>query len=217
MGLNVVYCLRNHQKALIQIGCTSRRDRATLEPLLLHASTTYQDIDDPDRFWASFSSNCLVGQNTDCGHWLYNIVVGLDYVLKLEGGEVIDSSDGQTPLEFLQGHGEIIAGLEQALYGMAVGDKKSIRIEAADAYGERHEQLVQQVPRSALPEGMTPEEGMALQSQSPDGQVMMLMITAVGEEEITVDANHPLAGQALSFDIELVSIGGDVGLIIPGQ
>ena len=78
-------------------------------------------------------------------------------------------------------------------------------------------QLVQQVPRSALPEDMTPEEGMALQSQSPDGQVMMLMVTAVGEEEITVDANHPLAGQALSFDIELVSIGGDVGLIIPGQ
>ena len=142
--------------------------------------------------------------------------VKIHYTGTLDDGTEFDSSAGRDPLEFEIGGGQVIPGFDNAVEGMAVGDKKSVRIEASDAYGERHEQLVQQVPRNALPEDLTPEEGMALQSQSPDGQVMMLVVTAVGEEEITVDANHPLAGQALSFDIELVSIGGDVGLIIPG-
>jgi peptidylprolyl isomerase len=141
--------------------------------------------------------------------------VKIHYTGTLDDGTQFDSSAGRDPLEFQIGSGQVIPGFDKAVEGMAVGDKKNVRIEAADAYGERHEQLVQQVPRSALPDDLTPEEGMALQSQSPEGQVMMLMVTAVGEEEITVDANHPLAGKALSFDIELVSIGGDVGLIIP--
>jgi peptidylprolyl isomerase len=143
--------------------------------------------------------------------------VKIHYTGTLDDGTEFDSSAGREPLEFEIGGGQVIPGFDNAVEGMAVGDKKSVRIEAGDAYGERHEQLVQQVPRNALPGDLTPEEGMALQSQAPDGQVMMLMVTAVGEEEITVDANHPLAGQALSFDIELVSIGGGVGLIIPGQ
>ena len=142
--------------------------------------------------------------------------VKIHYTGTLDDGTEFDSSAGRDPLEFEIGSGQVIPGFDNAVEGMAVGDKKSVRIESSDAYGERHEQLVQQVPRSALPDDLTPEEGMALQSQSPDGEVMMLMVTAVGEEEITVDANHPLAGQALSFDIELVSIGGDAGLIIPG-
>ncbi|MGI9265535.1 MAG: FKBP-type peptidyl-prolyl cis-trans isomerase [Gammaproteobacteria bacterium] len=143
--------------------------------------------------------------------------VKIHYTGTLDDGTEFDSSAGRDPLEFEIGGGQVIPGFDSAVEGMAVGDKKSVRIEAAEAYGERHEQLVQQVPRSALPDDLTPEEGMALQSQAPDGQVMMLIVTAVGEEEITVDANHPLSGKALSFDIELVSIGGDVGLIIPGQ
>jgi peptidylprolyl isomerase len=89
---------------------------------------------------------------------------------------------------------------------MTVGDSKSVRIEADEAYGPRHEQLVQQVERSVLPDDLNPETGMALQSSSPDGQVTQFMVTDVTDETITVDANHPLAGQALSFDIELVDI-----------
>lgn len=142
--------------------------------------------------------------------------VKIHYTGTLDDGTQFDSSAGRDPLEFEIGGGQVIPGFDKAVEGMAVGDNKNVRIEATDAYGERHEQLIQQVPRSALPDDLTPEEGMALQSQAPDGQVMMLMVTAVGEEEITVDANHPLAGQALSFEIELVSIGGDVGLILPG-
>lgn len=142
--------------------------------------------------------------------------VKIHYTGTLDDGTEFDSSAGRDPLEFEIGSGQVIPGFDNAVEGMAVGDKKNVRIDAADAYGERHEQLVQQVPRSALPDDLAPEEGMALQSQSPDGQVMMLMVTAVGDEEITVDANHPLAGKALTFDIELVSIGGGAGLIIPG-
>jgi peptidylprolyl isomerase len=126
--------------------------------------------------------------------------VKIHYTGTLDDGTEFDSSAGREPLEFEVGGGQVIPGFDNAVEGMAVGDKKSVKIEAGDAYGERHEQLVQQVPRSALPDDLTPEEGMALQSQAPDGQV-----------------NHPLAGKALSFDIELVSIGGDVGIIIPGQ
>ena len=143
--------------------------------------------------------------------------VKIHYTGTLDDGTQFDSSAGRDPLEFELGGGQVIPGFDSAVEGMAVGESKNVRIEPDQAYGERHEQLVQQVPRSALPDDLEPQVGMGLQSQSPDGQVMMLMVTAVGEEEITVDANHPLAGQALSFDIELVSIGGDVGLIIPGQ
>jgi len=89
---------------------------------------------------------------------------------------------------------------------MAVGENKSVTIEPDQAYGERHEQLVQQVPKSVLPQDMEPAVGMQLQSQSPEGQVMNLVITEVADETITVDANHPLAGQALTFAIELVEI-----------
>ena len=141
--------------------------------------------------------------------------VKIHYTGTLDDGTEFDSSAGRDPLEFELGSGQVIPGFDNAVEGMAVGDKKSVRIEAADAYGERHEQLIQQVPKSALPEELEPVEGMALQSETPDGQTMMFMVTAVSEEEITVDANHPLAGQALSFDIELVSIGGDVGIILP--
>jgi len=143
--------------------------------------------------------------------------VKIHYTGTLDDGTQFDTSEGREPLEFEIGGGQVIPGFDNAVEGMTAGDKKSVRIEAGDAYGERHEELVQQIPSSALPEDMTPEVGMALQSQAPDGQVMMLMVTAVGEDEITVDANHPLAGKALSFDIELVSIGPDVELIIPGQ
>ena len=89
---------------------------------------------------------------------------------------------------------------------MAVGDSKSVNIPPEDAYGPRHDQMVQDVPKDALPDDLVPVEGMALQAQGQDGRVINLTVTAVAEETITVDGNHPLAGKALNFDIELVDI-----------
>lgn len=132
--------------------------------------------------------------------------VKIHYTGTLDDGTEFDSSAGRDPLEFQLGGGQVIPGFDNAVEGMAVGDKKSVRIEADDAYGQRHDQLVQDVPRSALPDDLTPEVGMALQSQSPDGRVQVLTVTAVADENITVDGNHPLAGMPLSFDIELVAI-----------
>ena len=132
--------------------------------------------------------------------------VKIHYTGTLDDGTEFDSSAGREPLEFELGGGQVIPGFDKAVEGMAVGDNKSVRIEPDDAYGQRHEQLVQEIPRDVLPDDVTPEEGMTLQSESPDGQVMLLTVTAVAEASITVDANHPLAGMALSFDIELVEI-----------
>ena len=132
--------------------------------------------------------------------------VKIHYTGTLEDGNEFDSSAGREPLEFAMGSGQVIAGFDNAVDGMAVGESKTVTIPPDEAYGDRHEQLVQQVPRTSLPDDMTPEVGMQLQSQSPDGQVMNLIISEVAEETITVDANHPLAGQALTFAIELVEI-----------
>jgi peptidylprolyl isomerase len=141
--------------------------------------------------------------------------VKIHYTGKLDDGTQFDSSAGRDPLEFELGGGQVIPGFDSAVDGMSVGESKSVRIEPDQAYGERHEQLVQEVPRSALPDDLEPQVGMGLQSQSPDGQVMMLMVTSVDEDSVTLDANHPLAGQALNFDIELVEIGGGAGIILP--
>lgn len=132
--------------------------------------------------------------------------VQIHYKGTLDDGTEFDSSAGRDPMEFELGSGEVISGFDKAVEGMAVGDTKSVRIESADAYGPRHDQLVQQIPRSALPDGLTPEAGMALQGKSADGQVTLFTVTEVAGDSITVDANHPLAGLALNFDIELVAI-----------
>jgi len=132
--------------------------------------------------------------------------VKIHYTGTLDDGTAFDSSAGREPLEFAIGSGQVIAGFDNAVDGMTAGDSKTVTIPAGEAYGERHDQLVQEVPKTALPEDMKPEVGMQLQSQSPDGQVMNLLVTAVEAESITVDGNHPLAGQALTFAIELVEI-----------
>jgi len=132
--------------------------------------------------------------------------VRIHYTGTLDDGTEFDSSSGREPLEFALGGGQVIPGFDSAVDGMAVGESKSVTIEPDQAYGTRHEQLVQQVPKSALPEEIAPAVGMQLQSQSPEGQVMNLVITEVADETITVDGNHPLAGQALTFAIELVEI-----------
>ncbi len=132
--------------------------------------------------------------------------VRIHYTGTLDDGTEFDSSAGRDPLEFALGSGQVIAGFDDAVDGMTVGEQKSVTIPPEQAYGERHEQLVQEVPKSALPEEIAPQVGMQLQSQSTEGQVMNLVVTEVSEESITVDANHPLAGQALTFAIELVEI-----------
>ena len=132
--------------------------------------------------------------------------VRIHYTGTLDDGTQFDSSSGRDPLEFALGGGQVIPGFDSAVDGMSVGESKTVTIEPEQAYGQRHEQLVQQVSRSALPDDMEPEVGMHLQSQSPDGHVMNLVITEVDDETITVDGNHPLSGQALTFDIELVEI-----------
>lgn len=133
--------------------------------------------------------------------------VKIHYTGTLEDGTQFDSSQGRDPLEFELGSGQVIPGFEKAVDGMAVGEEKSVTIDSADAYGDHNPQMVQEVPKSALPENLEPQEGMALQAQGQDGQPINLTVTEVGENSITVDANHPLAGKDLKFDIELVAIG----------
>ncbi len=133
--------------------------------------------------------------------------VKIHYTGTLEDGTEFDSSAGREPLPFELGSGQVIPGFDKAVDGMAVGETKTVTIAPADAYGERHEQIVQQVPKSALPDDMTVEIGMQLQSQSEDGQVMSFVVTEIADDTITVDGNHPLAGKALTFEIELVEIG----------
>ena len=132
--------------------------------------------------------------------------VQVHYTGKLDDGTQFDSSEGREPLEFSLGEGEVLPGIENAVEGMAVGDSKSVKIEADDAYGRRHEQLVQEVPRAQLPDDMKPEVGMRLQAEGQDGKPINLVVTEVSDETVTVDANHPLAGHTLGFELQLVAI-----------
>jgi len=132
--------------------------------------------------------------------------VKIHYTGTLDDGTQFDSSSGREPLQFTLGSGQVIPGFEKAVEGMAVGDSKKVNIPPEQAYGPRHEQMIQEVPKTALPDDLEPVEGMALQAQGQDGQVINLTVTAVQDESITVDGNHPLAGQALNFDIQLVDI-----------
>jgi len=132
--------------------------------------------------------------------------VRIHYTGKLDDGTQFDSSAGREPLEFDLGGGGVIPGFDSAVDGMAVGESKSVKIESEQAYGPRHEELIQDVPKSELPDDIEISVGLQLQAQSPEGQVMRFVIAAITEEVITLDGNHPLAGQTLNFDIELVEI-----------
>lgn len=132
--------------------------------------------------------------------------VKIHYTGTLEDGTQFDSSKDRDPLEFELGSGQVIPGFEKAVDGMSVGEEKSVTITSDEAYGPRREQMVQELPKTALPPDLEPETGMELQAQGQDGQPIHLTVTEVGDETITVDANHPLAGKDLQFDIELVAI-----------
>ncbi|HEY6186928.1 MAG TPA: peptidylprolyl isomerase [Pyrinomonadaceae bacterium] len=128
------------------------------------------------------------------------------YTGRLADGQVFDSSEGGEPLEFEIGAGRVIAGFDEGVQGMSEGDKKRIEIEADDAYGQRIEALVQQIAREGLNLESEPQVGMQLGLQLPDGNEIPVTITEVTSDSITLDANHPLAGQKLIFDVELVNL-----------
>ncbi|MEL6620689.1 MAG: peptidylprolyl isomerase [Pseudomonadota bacterium] len=131
--------------------------------------------------------------------------VRIHYTGTLLDGTEFDSSEGRDPLEFVVGSGQIIPGLDQALPGMTTGEKKTVSVPSADAYGPINPGMRQAVPRSAIPNEITLELGLQLQTQTPDGQAMMVTVVDIAEEEVTLDANHPLAGKDLTFAIEVVS------------
>ncbi|MFT7114753.1 MAG: FKBP-type peptidyl-prolyl cis-trans isomerase 2 [Candidatus Azotimanducaceae bacterium] len=130
--------------------------------------------------------------------------VKVHYTGKLNSGEIFDSSLEREPLEFTIGAGQMIPGFDAAVNGMEINEKKSITIPAEEAYGPRKEEMMQKVTKDQLPEDMKPEIGQTLVAGSPDGQEMHVIITEINDDNIVVDANHPLAGQELQFDIELV-------------
>lgn len=133
--------------------------------------------------------------------------VRVHYTGRLADGSVFDSSTGRDPLEFKVGAGQVIAGFNDAVAGLNPGESVTVEIPVERAYGARRENMVIRVPRAQVPPNITPEVGQRLQvQQSQGGQRMNVVITEVTEEAITLDANHPLAGKALIFDIELVEI-----------
>ena len=132
--------------------------------------------------------------------------VRIHYTGTLNDGTVFDSSQGRDPLEFTVGSGEIIPGLDKALPGMAVGDKKSVPVPAEDAYGPRNPEGIADIPREQIPADIPLEEGIQLQMRTPEGQQLPVTVTKIPDETVTLDANHRLAGEDLTFDIELVQI-----------
>ena len=135
-----------------------------------------------------------------------NNVVHFHYTLKDDEGNVIDQSPKGQPLAYLHGYQNIIPGLESQLAGKSVGDKFTASIEPADAYGEFDDAAVQEVPRENFQGVEDIQPGMQFQSQTEDGHVMLVTVKDVQEDKVIVDANHPLAGKKLHFDVEVASI-----------
>ncbi len=131
--------------------------------------------------------------------------VKVHYTGKLEDGTVFDSSIEREPLQFTIGEGQLIPGFEQAVVGMSPGESKTVEIPADEAYPYR-EEMVLVVDRDQLPEDLQPEVGQQLQMRQPDGQTILVKVIDVSELSVTLDANHPLAGKDLTFDIQLVEI-----------
>jgi len=133
-------------------------------------------------------------------------VISLHYTGTLSTGEQFDSSEGRAPLEFEVGSGQVIPGFDAAVMGMKVGESKKVTIAAAEAYGEVMEDMIYSVPKDAIPADLNPHVGLKLVSTLENGHQIPVTITEVTNESITIDANHELAGQDLTFDITIVSI-----------
>lgn len=125
----------------------------------------------------------------------------------LDDGSEFSSSRDYEPVSFTVGQGQVIRGIESAVMGMAVGESRTVRVPCDEAYGQHREELVAEVPRSELPENVEPRPGLKLKLIQPGGVPVVVSITEVGEDTVTLDGNHPLAGEDLNFEIELVAVG----------
>lgn len=132
--------------------------------------------------------------------------VKIHYTGKLGNGTVFDTSLQREPIEFEIGQQRVIPGFEQAVIGMSPGEKKETTIPSEEAYGPRQENMIVKLPKDQFPEGMNPAVGQQLQMQQADGRTFVVTVKEVAEEEVVVDANHPLAGEDLTFELELVEI-----------
>jgi FKBP-type peptidyl-prolyl cis-trans isomerase 2 len=127
---------------------------------------------------------------------------------KLEDGTVFaDTTASQEPLQFTLGESQVIPGFEEAVVGMSPGSSKTTEVSAENAYGPRYDEIIQEVPRENMPEGIEPQVGQQLQATTKDGQSMILTVKDVSDATVTLDGNHPLAGHNLVFDIQLLKIG----------
>lgn len=136
----------------------------------------------------------------------HNKVVRFDYTLTNDANDVLDSSEGGEPLTYLHGAGNIIPGLESALEGKSAGDSLNVRVAPAEAYGERDDRMVQNVPREMFEDSNEIQTGMQFHSSDPEGNVTVVTVVGMDAEHITVDANHPLAGVPLNFAVKIVEV-----------
>lgn len=141
--------------------------------------------------------------------------VKVHYHGKLTDGSTFDSSEGRDPLEFKVGSGQVIKGFDTGVTGMSVGEKKTVHIPSDEAYGPKDEERIVEFPRANFPPDMKPEVGMQLNMTNGEGHVIPVVVKEVGEEAVLLDANHPLAGEDLVFEIELVDISGGSRIIMP--
>lgn len=130
--------------------------------------------------------------------------VKVHYTGKLNDGTVFDSSEGGEPLEFAVGSGQVIAGFEEGVVGMKVGESKVIEIPVEKAYGERNDAMVIQAPIEQVPPDLNPELGMRLEMGGANGEILRVVVTEITDNHITLDANPPLAGKDLTFEVEVV-------------
>lgn len=133
--------------------------------------------------------------------------VKVHYKGTLDDGTVFDASEGRDPIEFTVGGGQVIPGFDAGVTGMAVGERRTVKIPADQAYGPHHDEAVLKMPRDQFPAELTIEPGMMLRMQHPSGMPLDVVVTDASNDVVTLDANHPLAGKDLTFDLELVSIG----------
>ncbi|RXE55146.1 peptidylprolyl isomerase [Methanoculleus taiwanensis] len=132
--------------------------------------------------------------------------VKVHYTGKLQDGTVFDSSDERAPIEFTIGEGQVISGFEQAVVGMEPGETKTTTVPAEEAYGPHRDEMLLEVDREQFPEDVQPETGQQLQISQPDGRTFFVTVSDISESSVVLDANHPLAGKDLTFEIRLVEV-----------
>lgn len=135
-----------------------------------------------------------------------NKVVSFHYKLTLDSGEVVDTSEGKDPLNFLVNSGQIIPGLEKELIGMAAGDKKVLKVSPEEGYGVKDEDLVQTINRSDIPDSVELAVGEILRGENDDGHVVEGKVIFLDDQIVKIDFNHPLADEALTFDVEITTV-----------